>query len=211
MRARTSILYLQGTLWTYFPWPSYLLKAWIRRRYTPEKFGPSEEYHRSMFHRLSVVYAVTAWSALGVGIYLLFSHKESKDTNDNPLPYQKDIDKGGAMYWINALKTPEEMQDMGRMKIVKFQGLKYEGVEDVTVQMKELGQEKARRAQLTPDFYLRRRYDIPQESDGGPSIAEVREKIEAEGKDYMLELDYANQLNRAKTRYNPDGTVGEFI
>ena len=202
----------QGNLWTYFPWPSYLLKAWIRKRYTPDKFGPSEEYHRSMFHRLSVAYAVIAWSGLGVGLFLLFSPKELiTDENENPLPYQGDIDKGGAFYWINALKTPDEMQDLQGMKVVKFKGMQYEGTEDVTVKVKELGQEKARRAQVTPDFYLRKKYDIAQVREGGPSVEEVRARFEAEAKDYMLELDFANQLYRAKTRYNPDGTVGEFI
>ena len=198
-------------MWTYFPWPSFLLKAWIRKRFAPERFGPTEEYRRSMFHRLSVAYAIIAWSGLGIGVFLLFSPKEAIVSNDNPLPYQGDIDKGGAFYWINSLKTPDEMQDLQGMKIVKFQGLKYEGVEDVTVKVKELGQEKARRAQLTPDFYLRKRMEIPQLSEGGPSVQELKEKIEAEGKDYMLELDFANQIFRAKTRYNPDGTVGEFI
>ena len=202
---------MQGNLWTYFPWPSYLLKAWIRRRYNPEKFGPTEEYRRSIFHRLSIVYAVVAWSSLGVAGFLLFSKKESIETKNNPLPHQIDIDKGGALYWVNSLKTPDEMQDLAGLKIVKFQGLKYEGVDDVTVKVKELGQEKARRAQLTPDFYLRKRMEIPQLNEGGPSVQEVKDKIEAEGKDYMLELDFANQIFRAKTRYNPDGTVGEFI
>ena len=164
-----------------------------------------------MFHRLSVAYAIIAWTGLGVGVFLLFSPKEAIMSNDEALPYQGDIDKGGAFYWINSLKTPDEMQDLKGMKIVKFQGLKYEGVEDVTIKVKELGQEKARRAQVTPDFYLRKKYAIDQVVDGGPTVEEVRARFEAEGKDYMLELDFANQIYRAKTRYNPDGTVGEFI
>ena len=165
-----------------------------------------------MFHRLSVAYAIIAWSGLGVGVFLLFSPKEAIVSKDgDPLPYQGDIDKGGAFYWINSLKTPDEMQDLPSMKIVKFKGVKYEGVEDVTVKVKELGQEKARRAQVTQDFYLRKKYEIAQLSEGGPTVEEVRAKFEAEGKDYMLELDFANQLYRVETRYNPDGTVGEFI
>merc|ERR1719476_1178261 len=139
-----------------------------------------------MFHRLSVVYAVIAWSGLGVGLFLLFSQKEAITSKDVPLPYQGDIDKGGAFYWINSLKTPEEMQDVQNMKVVKFKGMQYEGVEDVTVMVKELGQEKAKRAQVSPDFYLRKKYDIAQVIEDGPSVEEVRARLEAEGKDYML-------------------------
>ena len=209
------MILFQGNMWTYMPWPSYFVKAFIRKRFKPETFGPTEEYRQSLFHKISLLYAFTAWTALGVGLYLFvysdeIEEKEKKGGEE--LPYQKDIDKGGAMYWINALKSPEEMQNLQGIKVIKFQGLKYEGVEDVTVATKEIGQEKARRRlEKGSDYYLRKRLEIPMLDEGGPTNAEIREQFIKEGRDYELELDYSHQLYRIKTSYNPDGTVGDFI
>ena len=172
-----------------------------------------------MFHRLSYVYALTVWTGIGCLVY--FYYQGSIQTNDEkrkaeiergdfkPLPYQGEIDKGGAMSWVNALKTPEEMQNIQQLKVIKFKGVSYQGEEDVTVAAKELGQEKARRQ--TVDASLRKRYDIALEKDGGPTNAELRQQFADMGKDYELELDFANQMFRVKTSYNPDGTVGEVI
>ena len=203
----------------YFPWPSYLIKALIRKKFKPEDFGPDEEYRRSMFHRLSYVYALTVWTSIGCLVYVYYQGSiqtddekrkaETEKGDFKPLPYQGEIDKGGAMSWINALKTPEEMQNIQQLKVIKFKGVSYQGEEDVTVAAKELGQEKARRQ--TVDASLRKRYDIALEKDGGPTNAELRKQFAEMGKDYELELDFANQMFRVKTSYNPDGTVGKVI
>lgn len=202
-------------MWTYFPWPSQLLRAFVRKTFRKETFGATDEYRASIFHRLSYVYAIVAWSAVGVAIYLAFQPKvevKEKGSSDNSLPFQEDIDKGGAIYWINALKSPEEMQNVQSISVIKMKGFQYQGTEDVTIKSKEIGQERSRRIEmLGHDFYLRKRYEIPLEKDGGPTNAELRQQFADQGKDYELELDFANQLNRVKTRYNPDGTVGEFI
>jgi len=201
-------------MWTYFPWPSFFLKAWIRKRFRPETFGPTQEYRQSMFHRMSFVYALSAWTAVGCGIYLMMNEDKEKidEKKEDALPHQEDINKGGALYWINSLKTPEEMQNIQEIKVMKMKGFSYEGVEDVTVAAKEIGQEKHRRQlKLGQDFFLRKHLGIPLESEGGPTNAEIRQKFKEEGKDYELELDLANQINRVKTKYNPDGTVGDFI
>ena len=208
-------LFVQGNLWTWFPWPTLFLKAWIRRRFRPETFGPTEEYRKTVFHKLSIAYALMAWTAVGVGGYLYVQpkvKKEGDNSDEGALPYQDDIDKGGAIYWMNALKSPEEMQNIQGIKVVRFSGLSYQGTEDVTVKSKEIGQARARREQAKGhDLYLRKRYSIPTEDEGGPSNAELRDQFEREGKDYELELDFSNQIYRVKTRYNPDGTVGEFV
>lgn len=204
-----------GSLWTYLPWPTYWLKAFIRKKYKPEDFGPDEQYRRSMFHRLSYVYVFVAWSALGMGVMAMY--KESPDPNeaeknDNPLPHQSELDKGGALYWVNALKTPDEMMNKQGVKVVKFSGFKYEGTEDATVAVKQIAQEKTRRNLAEGhDFYLRKYNQIPLERHGGPSSEQLRRQIVEEGGDYDLQLDFANQMFGVKTKYNPDGTVGDFI
>ena len=204
-----------GPLWTYIPWPSYFLKAYIRKKYKPEDFGPDEEYRRSIFHRLSYAYVIIAWTTLGVALFAFY--KESPDPNnrvkpENPLPHQEELDKGGALYWVNALKSPDEMMNKQGIKVVKFSGLSYQGTEDATVAVKQIAQEKSRRRQAEgQDFYLRKYKQIPLEKDGGPTNEELRKQLADEGSDYDLELDFANQIYKVKTTYNPDGTVGEFI
>ena len=82
-------------MWTYFPWPSFFLKAWIRKRFRPETFGPTQEYRQSMFHRMSFVYALSAWTAVGCGIYLMMNEDKEKidDKKEDALPHQEDINK----------------------------------------------------------------------------------------------------------------------
>ena len=202
-----------GPLWTYLPWPSYFLKAFIRKKYKPEDFGPDEQYRRSMFHRLSYVYVVLAWTALGVGLIALYKESPADpEKHDNPLPHQSELDKGGALYWMNALKTPDEMMNKQGVTVLKFSGLRYEGKEDATVAVKQIAQEKSRRRQAEGhDFYLRKYNQIPMEKEGGPTNEQLRKQLADEGRDYDLELDFANSMYRVKTTYNPDGTVGDFI
>ena len=165
-----------------------------------------------MFHRMSIFYALTAWTATGFALYLFFTEKENVEVKDQPLPYQSDLDKGGALYWVNALKSPDELQNVQGVKVVKVKGLSSYEVEDVTVKVKELGQERANRQyKLGSDFYLRKRLQIPTVEEGGPTNEEIRQKFKEEGKDYEIELGFSNQLYRVKTLYNPDGTVGEII
>ena len=204
-----------GSLWTYFPWPSYWLKAFIRKKYKPEDFGPDEQYRRSMFHRLSYIHVIAAWTGVGVGILLLYKEGQDpneKEKNDNPLPHQSELDKGGALYWLNTLKTPDELLNKQGIKVFKFSGLSYEGSEDATVAVKQIAQEKSRRRQAEgQDFYLRKYNQIPLEKNGGPTNEELRKQLVEEGRDYDLELDFCNTMYRVKTTYNPDGTVGDFI
>lgn len=199
--------------WRFIPWPSYLLKAMIRKRISPEKLGPTEAHRKSIFHRLSIVYVLLSWSAVGIGLYLLFlPRKELTKEEKDMLPHQAEIDKGGAMYWSQALKSPDEMMDMKRVRVMKFSGFSYKGTEDVTNNLKEIGQ--AKEIQLTSvsdDFYLRKKKGILPEEEGGPTNKELRAQFAAEGKDFELELDWANQRAKRRTNYNPDGTVGSFL
>jgi len=204
------------TWWRYLPWPSYLIKALIRKKMNPEKLGPDEEYRKSIFHRLSVFYAFVTWFGLGLAVYWMVKvrpkENEMIEKEKENLPYQQEIDKGGAMWWINALKTPEEMQDLKQVKVVKLSGLSYQGTEDVTVKAKEIGQQRAREIyEKSDDYYLRKRYQILPEEKGGPTNQEIRDQFKAEGKDYELELDWANNRAGRRTHYNPDGTVGSFM
>ena len=202
-----------GPLWTYLPWPSYWLKAYIRKKYKPEDFGPDEQYRRSMFHKLSYLYVLLAWTGLGVGLLALYKETPiEKEKTDNPLPHQSELDKGGALYWMNALKTPDEMMNKQGVTVFKFSGLRYEGKEDATVAVKQIAQEKSKRRQAEGhDFYLRKYNQIPLEKNGGPTNEQLRKQLADEGRDYDLELDFANSMYRVKTTYNPDGTVGDFI
>ena len=116
------------------------------------------------------------------------------------------------MYWVNALKNPDELQNVQGVKVLRVKGLSDYELEDVTVKVKEIGQERANRQyKLGSDFFLRKRLDIPTVEEGGPTNAEIRQKFKEEGKDYEIELDFSNQLHRVKTHYNPDGTVGEYV
>jgi len=204
------------TWWRYLPWPSYLIKALIRRKIKPEKLGPDEEYRKSIFHRLSLFYAFITWVGMGVAIYWMIRVRPKEaamlEEEKKKLPYQEDLDKGGALWWINALKSPEEMQDMKRVRVIKFSGLSYVGTEDATLKVKEIGQQRAREMyEQSDDYYLRKRYKFLPEEQGGPTNQEIRDQFKAEGKDYELELDWSNNRAGRKTNYNPDGTVGSFM
>ena len=166
-----------------------------------------------MFHRLSYIYVILAWTGFGVGILAMYKESPApKEENDNPLPHQSELDKGGALYWLNTLKTPDEMMNKQGVTVIKFSGLTYEGSEDATVAVKQIAQEKARRRQAEgQDFYLRKYNQIPLEKNGGPTNEELRKQLAEEGRDYDLELDFCNTMYRVKTTYNPDGTVGDFI
>jgi len=199
--------------WRYFPWPSYLIKAIIRKRIKPEDLGPSEAHRRTIFHKLSLLYVLLAWSGLGVAMYIFsLPRKEPTQEQKDMLPHQMEIDRGGALYWAQALKSPEQMQDMKRVRVAKFSGISYKGTEDVTTNLKEIGQEKERQlTSVSDDFYLRKKKGILPEAQGGPTNQELREQFKADGKDYELELDWANQRAGMRTNYNPDGTVGSFV
>jgi len=199
--------------WRYIPWPSYLIKAIIRKKMNPEKLGPTEAHRKSAFHRLSILYGLLTWSALGFGvIWLCQPRVEPPPEVKRKVPYQSEIDNGGAMWWINALKTPEDMLDTRSVKIIKMSGFSYKGTEDVTLKLKEIGQEKIRQVnEESDDYFLRLRNEIPLEREGGPSNQELREQYKAEGRDFELELDYANIRNKRRTNYNADGTVGAFM
>jgi len=207
-----------GIQWAYLPWPSYFIKAIIRRRMKPEVLGPDEAHRKSIFHRLSLLYVLLAWTGAGVGIWVMSRPKTQDEVDEEKrikaLPYQDEIDKGGAMWWINALKTPDDMQDMKKLQIIKFSGFSYKGTEDVTVKAKEIGQERNRRdremVEESDDYFLRKRMDIKLEKDGGPTNQQLREQYKAEGKDYELELDFSNLKYKKRTNYNADGTVGSY-
>ena len=201
---------------TYIPWPSYLIKAMIRRRYKKEDLGPTEEYRKSLFHRISILYAVLTWTGMGIALYIYLQPKTeemlAQEKKYDELPHQEDINKGGAMYWIQALKSPDEMQDLRKMKVIKFSGMTYKGTEDVTIKVKEIGQEiNSRNDGKSDDFFLRQKLEIPSEDEGGPTNQELREQFKEEGRDFELELDYANIRAKRRTNYNPDGTVGSFV
>lgn len=199
--------------WRFIPWPSYLIKAMIRKRIKPEDLGPNEAHRKSIFHRLSILYVLLTWSALGLVFYWLSKpKKEPTQEEKDMLPHQAEIDRGGAMYWAQALKSPDELLDMKRVRVMKISGFSYKGTEDVTMNLKEIGQEKERKlSSVSDDFYLRKRKGILSEAKGGPSNQELREQFKAEGKDFELELDWANMRSRRRTNYNPDGTVGSFV
>jgi len=201
------------TAWRYFPWPSYFLKAVIRKKMNPEKLGPTEAHRKSTFHRISILYIALAWTGVGVGAYLMFQPRVVKlEDNREMLPHQIDIDRGGALYWVQALKTPEDLMDSKQVNIIKFKGLSYKGVEDVTVQAKEIGQQKMRiNEKQGDDYFLRKWHNIELEEEGGPSNAEIRKRFKAEGRDYEISLDFANRMHGQRTTYNPDGTVGTLM
>jgi len=201
--------------WRYIPWPSYLLKALIRKRVKPEQLGPTEAHRKSIFHRLSLLYAFLTWTGLGVLLYWMARVKpniEMTEEERKALPHQEELDRGGAMWWINALKTPEQMQDLKSVKVIKFKGFSYVETEDVTIKAKEIGQARSREIyEQGDDYYLRKRLNLLSVEEGGPSNQEIRDKLAAEGKDYELELDWANHRAGKKTNYNPDGTVGSYM
>ena len=194
------------------------MKAFIRKRMNPEKLGPDEAHRKSIFHRLSLFYAFTTWVGLGLAVYWLVKvrPKDMATLEDmkekNILPHQEDLDKGGALWWVNALKTPDEMQDAKKVTVLKLKGMSYQGTEDITLKTKEIGQTRNRLInEKSDDFYLRRKYKIMPEEQGGPTNQEIRDQFKAEGKDYELELDWANNRAGRRTNYNPDGTVGSFM
>ena len=179
----------------------------------PEKLGPTEAHRKTTFHRISLLYIALAWTGVGVGAYLMFQPRVVKvEDNREMLPHQIDIDRGGALYWVQALKTPEDLMDSKQVNIIKFKGLSYKGVEDVTVQAKEIGQQKMRiNEKQGDDYFLRKWHNIELEEEGGPSNAEIRKRFKAEGRDYEISLDFANRMHGQRTTYNPDGTVGTLM
>ena len=50
------------------------------------------------------------------------------------------------------------------------------------------------------DFYLRRYNNIPYERRGGPSTAQLKAQFEAEGRNWDIEIDFANRMHSCKTR-----------
>jgi len=210
---------LLGVQWAYLPWPSYFIKALIRRRIKPETLGPTEAHRKSTFHRLSIFYVFVTWTACGVAGWMWIQPKTKEELDEekkriNALPHQDEINRGGAMWWVNTLKKPDEMEDVSKIKVMKFSGFSYKGLEDVTLKVKEIGQERNRRdrelMEESNDYYLRKLKNIKLEKDGGPTNQQLRDEIKAQGKDYELELDWANKRFRVRTNYNADGTVGAF-
>ena len=68
--------------WRYIPWPSYLLKAMIRKKVKPEDLGPDEAHRKSIFHRLSLLCVFLTWSGFGIAAYLFMQpRKDPKSLN----------------------------------------------------------------------------------------------------------------------------------
>lgn len=197
-----------------------LVHAWLRRKYTKERFSTMAEKERqNLFHRITILYALTTWTAVGVAFYITVSGSlKTTKKNTNPLPHEEEIERGGALWWTTTLKSTDQLQDAKEIKVFRFRGASYEGSEDIALKAKEVGQ--AMRAQITggsetgsgcDDAFLRKFNNIEQERHGGPTNQQLREQLAAEGKDYELMLSYANSVYGIKTRYNEDGTVGKFI
>jgi len=217
-----SLPLLQILHWSFYLMrPSHWIKAMFRKKFKQEDFSPNEEYRKSMFHRISLLYVGIVWTGIGALLIMTVNPNIKKEKKEAPegdeLPNQAELNRGGALWWLNSLKSPEEMMNTPGVKVVKLSGLSYTGTEDVTVKMKEIAQERTRKIRdlsgnsVSNDFYLRHYQKIPLEQNGGPSNQELRDQFARDGRDFELELDFANRLFHMKTYYNDDGSVGAFI
>jgi hypothetical protein len=138
------------------------------------------------------------------------SDEFGKKVADETTPYGDEINKGGALYYQNYLKRTDEMVDTENVRIMKFKGLSYMGSEDVTEKVREIGRHRLNEA-ANSDIMLRKYRKIALESKGGPTPEELKKQIEAGGENYEIALDMANRAYGVRTRYNEDGTVGEWL
>jgi len=199
-----------GIPWTMVPWPSMIAKAIVRKLVKREWVGTDPETIQRVHGRLAKVYAVSIWSAMGILLYSLQDWKvlEAVKEEADKMPFQEEVNMGGALYYQNLMKSPDDLADSKTVKVFKFKGGSYVGSEDITEKVQELGRWAMKDG---GDVMLRKYRQIPLHSKGGPSPQELKEQIEAEGYDYDLILDMANRRFGIKTRYNEDGTVGEWI
>jgi len=195
-----------------------LIEAWMRRKWKNNRFSTMAEKERqNLFHRVSVLYAFITWTGVIVAGYIALTPK-SKELKEEiaSLPHQEELDKGGALWWVSTLKSPDELQNTKSTTVFRFKGGSYRGSEDIALKAKEVGQEI--KADITggsetgcDDVYLRKVWKIKYERDGGPTNQQLREQLAAQGYDYELALSNANRQFGIKTRYNKDGTVGKII
>lgn len=198
------------------------IELWIRKRWKNNRFSTmAEKEKQNIFYRMSQVYALLVWSAVGLGLFVFTrptsaaQQEEAIRRKEDPLPHEEELAMGGALSFITSLKSPEDLQNSKPLKIYRFKGFSFEGSEDVTLKAKEVAQamtmgknESGEPETMKMDFYLRRYNNIPYERRGGPSTAQLKAQFEAEGRNWDIEIDFANRMHSCKTRYNPDGSVG---
>jgi hypothetical protein len=172
-------------------------------------------------------YALSVWTGVGYVTWVatrpLTPEQKEEQTEEERLRREAggfdEIKEGSAMWWVTTLKSPEQMQNTEGIKVFRFKGLSYRGSEDLTLATKEAGQTATanmlggKDVGLTgrEDIYLRRYHQIPMAWDGGPSPAQLMADFKAEGRNYELEMDFANRAFGITTRYNADGTVGKMV
>jgi len=182
---------------TWIPWPgrgfTEYLKAVVRRRYTPEMFGQTEDIRKNIFHRLGKLYALLVWTMLGVIVY---SYNKGPQINvettpKKELPNQKEIDEGGAFYYMTQLRTSEDVGDKEQV-VFRVKGFSIEK-EDVTEKVREtITAQEEEIAFNSDDMFLRKRLNLPL-TRKEMSDDQVKEKIAEMGLDYEWEMDRAKQ------------------
>jgi len=106
-KAPNSVSKIFGVPVTYIPWPSHLLKALIRKYTKKETFG-SSKFQFSFFHRISLVYFILAWSALGLVFYGYSKQKEAAGGIA--------AEYGTADWYYLNIKNPAEIKDAKKIK-----------------------------------------------------------------------------------------------
>lgn len=183
---------------SFIPWPTQMLRYAIRKRTHPHQFGKTDDIRRNIFHRLSVVYALLTWTALGlVGYYYMYMYKPENHEDSEDTPYQEEIDKGGALYWITALKGRNDIKDDHDIYVYKVKGFGFEK-ENVTNKARVITEHYRREVEAKSDnALLRNRLGLPLErEEGGVSDEELPAVVQALGKDYEMEMDYLEQQRR---------------
>merc|ERR1711874_92241 len=119
------------------PWPSKFLQAFIRKRTNPEMFGETDDIRKNIFHRLGKLYALLVWTMFGLLLHYFYKTPEPvSDEESRPkLPNQKEIDEGGAFFYMTKLRTSEEVGDKEQL-VYRVKGFSVEK-ENVTEKVRE--------------------------------------------------------------------------
>lgn len=163
-------------------------------------FGKDEDIRRNIFHRLSIVYALLTWTGLGLtAYYFMYMMKDDPPEKGGDAPYQADIDRGGAMWWITTLKGRNDIPDDHDIYIYKVKGFGFEK-ENVTTKARVITEHYRKEIEANSDNeLLRSRLGLKlQREEGGVSDSELPAAVEAMGKDYELEMDLLQQQTRRK-------------
>jgi len=163
-------------------------------------FGVKTEAQRQKaVQTLSFAYALIVWTFLGyVFYYVTNKSPEFKEKEKTGMPYEEELNRGGALWWIaNSGRTDIKEED--EIHVWKFKGFSSFEKERITHKAKAVTEAvQAEIAATSDDLVIRRMMGLPLQKDGGMSDEELRETMQAMGKDYELEVDYARQMARRR-------------